>query len=70
MINLAIPMALVVLIPLGARFMLSRGMTWELAFLMLPDLLIWFFVGMTSHLLKAAIHIKAAFGSNKITTAR
>jgi len=68
--NLALPMAIVYFIPIGSRALLGRGMTWPLAFLMMPDLLSWLFVGMASHVLTAVIHLSHALKEHRTPTSR
>lgn len=67
-LNLALPAAVFLLIPIGSHALLGRGMTWRLAFLMMPDLLGWLFVGMASHVLTAAIHLSHAFKEYRTRT--
>ncbi|HSL93677.1 MAG TPA: serine hydrolase domain-containing protein [Bacillota bacterium] len=56
-INLAIPVALVSLIPVIAAFVLGRGITWPLAFAMMPDMFIWMALGMLTHLVDSVVHL-------------
>jgi CubicO group peptidase (beta-lactamase class C family) len=58
--NLAIPISVYLLVPIASYNLLGRGMTWQLAFLLLPDLIGWLFIGMASHIIIASIHITKA----------
>lgn len=57
LINLAIPILLLILIPIVAGIVTMRGMTWTLAFLLLPDMILWLFIGVATHLIQSGIHI-------------
>ena len=67
-LNLALPAAVFLLIPIGSPVLLGRGMTWRLAFLMMPDLLGWLFVGMASHVLTAVVHLSHAYKEYRTRT--
>ncbi|MDG5789799.1 serine hydrolase [Evansella sp. AB-P1] len=56
-LNTTIPLTVILLIPILSPYILGRGMTWELAFLVSPDLIAWLFLGVGVHLVEAAIHI-------------
>jgi CubicO group peptidase (beta-lactamase class C family) len=57
-INLAIPLGLLLLLPLGGRFMFAqRGMKLSLVYLLMPDFITWLFVGISVHLIVAGIHL-------------
>lgn len=56
-VNLAIPIALLHLIPVLVAFVFRRAMTWKLAFFQMPDLVGWMFIGIGFNLLEACIHL-------------
>lgn len=58
LINLALPIAIIIAIPLLAPMILQRGMTWELAFLVMPDMIAWLFLGVAIHLIESAVHFR------------
>jgi hypothetical protein len=57
LINLAFPAAFLLGIPIIANHVMERGMTWELAFFIMPDMITWLFIGIAVHLISAAIHL-------------
>ncbi|WP_216827380.1 serine hydrolase domain-containing protein [Alkalihalobacterium elongatum] len=61
LVNLVIPIAILVFIPILVPIVLQRGMTWELAFLLLPDMLIWLFLAIAFHFIKSIIHFSQLF---------
>ena len=69
-LNLALPVAVFLLVPVGARAVLGRGMTWRLAFLLMPDMLLWLLVGMTSHVLTAVVHLSNAIKDHGSSSSR
>ncbi len=56
-LNLVIPVAIIMLIPNIVAVVLGRGMTWQLAFYMMPDMLIWMTLGILSNVAEAAVHL-------------
>jgi CubicO group peptidase (beta-lactamase class C family) len=56
-LNIAIPAAVVIVIPYLATMILHRGVTWELAFLGMPDMVLWLLLAVVIHLSQAMIHI-------------
>ncbi len=54
--RLLLALALILLIPMGARILLGRGVTWHLAFLLMPDMILWLAIGISFSLIEAAIH--------------
>ena len=56
-LNLVIPVAIIMLIPNIVAVVLGRGMTWQLAFYMMPDMLIWMTLGILSNVAEAAAHL-------------
>ena len=65
-INLAIPVVVVMLLPLLAGLIFAqRGMSWALVYLLMPDLIIWLIVGLSVHLIEVAIHIVKLVKENK-----
>lgn len=57
-INLLIPPAVVLAIPVIVSALLGRGMIWSLAFYMMPDMIVWLALGLLSHLVEAVSHIR------------
>lgn len=55
-VNVAIPAALLVLIPPAFGQLTGRGMTWDLGFLLMPDVVIWLGVAMVFCVVDAVIH--------------
>jgi CubicO group peptidase (beta-lactamase class C family) len=68
-VNLAIALSMIILIPMVVPMIMQRGMTWELAFFLAPDLIGWLFLAIVIHVAKSTIHvgfiIKHYFKSNK-----
>ncbi|WP_418201385.1 serine hydrolase domain-containing protein [Alkalihalobacterium sp. APHAB7] len=56
LLNIAIPIAVIVLIPRVTGILFQRGMSWDLAFLLMPDLLMWLFIGLAIHFIMSIIH--------------
>jgi CubicO group peptidase (beta-lactamase class C family) len=56
-VNLVIPTALIILLPTLITNMLQRTSTLNTIFLVQPDLIAWFAVGVFSHLVEAMIHL-------------
>ncbi len=65
-VNLAIPAALLVLIPPAFGGLTGRGMTWDLGFLLMPDVVIWLGIAMAFCLVDAGIHaVRLAQGGRR-----
>lgn len=65
-INLAIPISIVMLLPMLAGLIFAqRGMSWTLVYLLMPDLIIWLIVGLSIHLIEVAIHTIRLVKENK-----
>lgn len=60
-LNLAFPIVFLIGIPLLAQSVMQRGMTWELAFLVIPDMITWLFIGIAIHVIIAFIHFSFVF---------
>lgn len=56
-VNLAVPIALIILLPMLVTNMLQRASTLQIIFLLQPDLIAWFAVGVFSLLVEAMIHL-------------
>lgn len=65
--NIAIPVALIIGIPYLAPIILQRGMTWELAFLVMPDMISWLLLGIAFHIGQAMIHISFIIKNRNLT---
>ncbi len=60
-VNLVIPIAIIIVIPILAGVLMQRGMTWELAFLVMPDMITWLFIGLAIHIIQSVIHFVFIF---------
>ncbi|OIJ15572.1 hypothetical protein BKP35_00830 [Anaerobacillus arseniciselenatis] len=60
-VNLVIPIATFIAIPILAAMIMQRGMTWELAFLLMPDMISWLFIALAIHLIQSVIHFAFIF---------
>ncbi|WNF38825.1 serine hydrolase domain-containing protein [Bacillaceae bacterium IKA-2] len=54
--NLVIPVAVIIGIPIISGVVMQRGMTWELAFLVMPDMIAWLYIALSIHLIQSAVH--------------
>jgi CubicO group peptidase (beta-lactamase class C family) len=59
-VSLIIPAVLFLLVPLGVQAFLQRGFTWQLAFLVAPDMILWFFIGMGFTIVEGLLHFYLA----------
>ncbi|MFN7249717.1 MAG: serine hydrolase domain-containing protein [Anaerobacillus sp.] len=55
-VNSAIAVAMIILIPFVVPLIMQRGMTWELAFFLAPDMIAWLFLAIVIHFLESTIH--------------
>ena len=60
-VNLVIPIATIIAIPIITGMIMQRGMTWELAFLLMPDMIAWLFIALAIHIIQSVIHFVFIF---------
>ena len=55
-VNLTIPVVVFFLVPYVSKAVLQRGFDWTIAFLLVPDFLLWLAIGMGFHVIDALVH--------------